>query len=162
MSIVPGNGIRAPTLVSGSGAQRFVEIFTRFGMPSSVVSLQAGDAATRKLVRSVMMKGWAAVVIEALQAAEAAGCTDWLWRNMTNEISRADENTLRKLVKGTHKHGSRRLHEMEASTELLQELGVEPIMTSATTENLRHVLQNWPDPNDDSDPRALPHWWHKI
>jgi len=162
MSIVPGNGIRAPTLVSGSGAQHFVDIFSGFGMPSSMVSLQAGDAATRKLVRSVMMKGLAAVVIESLQAAEAAGCADWLWRNIADEISRADEKTLRRLVKGTHAHGLRRLHEMEASTELLQELSVEPIMTSSTTENLRRVLQDWPDPDDDSDPRSLPHWWHTI
>ena len=162
MSIVPGNGVRAPTLVSGTGAQRFVEVFSGFGMPSSVVSQQAGDAATRKLVRSVMMKGLAAVVIEALQAAEAAGCTDWIWRNIADDITQSDEERLRRLVKGTHKHGLRRLHEMEASTGLLQELGVEPIMTRSTTENLRRVVQNWPDPNDDSDSRSLPHWWDQI
>ena len=164
MAIVPGRGVRAPTLVSGSGAERFVDYFRVFGMPTSVVSDTAGDAAARKLVRSVAMKGLAAVMIEAMQAAEAAGCGEWLWQNIADEISGADEKFLARLVKGTHAHGLRRLHEMEASTELLASLGVEPIMTASTTENLHRVLRDWPDPKKEagSDQRALPLWWERI
>lgn len=164
MAIVPGNGVKAPTLVSGTGAQRFVEIFQDFGMPTSLVSDQAGDAAARKLVRSVMMKGLAAVVIESMEAAEAAGCGAWLWRNISDEISRADETMLTRLVKGTHLHGLRRLHEMEACCELLAALEVEPLMTASTTANLRKILRDWPDPKQDAagDNSKLPGWWDEI
>ena len=164
MSIVPGNGVRAPTLVSGSGARRFVDIFTVLGMPTSMVSEQAGDAASRKLVRSVMMKGLAAVVIEAMQAAEAAGCVDWLWQNLSVEITAADEKLLSRLVRGTHRHGLRRLHEMEAATELLRALEIEPLMTAATAENLRRVVEDWPDPvtGDSGGKQRLPGWWDRI
>ena len=163
-AIVPGYGVRAPTLVSGSGAQRFVEAFSRFGMPTSAVSDTAGDAASRKLVRSVAMKGLAAVVIEAMQAAEAAGCSDWLWQNLGNQIAAADEKFLPRLVRGTHAHALRRLHEMEASAELLDSLGVQPIMTASTVENLQKVLSDWPDAKGDAEAggKSFPSWWDKI
>jgi len=161
MAIVPGRGIRVPTLVSGTGASRFVEIFEPLGMPSRAVGSGAGDAASRKLLRSVMMKGLAAVVIEAMQAAEAAGCADWLWQNIGEELANADEQTLRRLVRGTHAHGLRRLHEMEAAAELLTTLGVEPIMAAAVVENLRNLLKTWPAPGEDSaqGDSKLPNWW---
>ena len=161
MAIVPGKGIRVPTLVSGSGARRFVDLFETFGMSSQVVSAVAGDAAARKLVRSVMMKGLASAAIEAMQAAEAVGCADWLWQNMSAELVNADDRTLRRLVRGTHLHGPRRIHEMEAATELLQSLGIEPIMTGAIAENLRNLVRSWPAaaPDAADDGRKLPDWW---
>jgi 3-hydroxyisobutyrate dehydrogenase-like beta-hydroxyacid dehydrogenase len=110
-------------------------------MPVNQVSEQAGDAALRKLLRSVMMKGLAGCVIEALRGAEQAGCAEWLWDNLADEITRADARILSRLVRGSGPHAVRRLHEMEAALAMLQELGVEPIMTRATVENLRHIPQ---------------------
>ena len=91
---------------------------------------------------SVFMKGLAGVMIEALEAAEAAGLSDWLWENLTSEIAGADERLVRRLVAGTAPHALRRLHEMEASAELLEELSVEPLMTRGTVANLRRVLEH--------------------
>jgi len=111
-----------------------------------------------------MMKGLAAVVIEAMQAAETAGCADWLWRNLNDEITAADATTLARLVRGTQLHGARRLHEMQASSELLRSLGVEPLMTDATVENLHRILQEWPVPGASSDAKdlKLPDWWRVL
>ncbi|MDH3388511.1 MAG: DUF1932 domain-containing protein [Gammaproteobacteria bacterium] len=83
---------------------------------------------------------------------------------MADEIGRADEATLARLVKGTQAHGLGRLQEMEAPIELLHKLGVEPVMTTLTEANLRKALENWPDPKNDSgaDGRSLPKWWNKI
>ena len=146
MSTVPGKGLRTPALASGPGAAEFVRVFSGLGMPVAMVSATPGDAATRKLLRSVVMKGIAGSVIEAMRAAEIAGCADWLWRNLAEEITRADEAFLSRLVRGTGQHASRRLHEMEASRDLLLQLGVEPVMTRATVENLRGVPeQGLPD-----------------
>ena len=141
LAVVPGNGLRTKALASGKGADRFRGIFRQLGMPVDALGGQAGDAATRKLLRSVFMKGLAAVMIEALQAAEKADLADWLWDNLTTEIALADENLVRRLVAGTVPHAQRRLHEMEASVQLLQDLGVEPLMTRGTVENLRRVLK---------------------
>jgi len=139
MGTVPGKGLRTPALASGNGADRFVQTFSNLGMPVIKASDIPGDAATRKLLRSIMMKGLAAMVIEAMRGAEKAGCSDWLWEHLAGEISRADAKLLSRLVRGTGIHAKRRLHEMEAAAALLVDLGVEPVMTSATVENLRQV-----------------------
>lgn len=141
LGTVPGKGIKTPALASGTGAERFVQAFSALAMPVSKVSDCAGDAAMRKLLRSVMMKGLAGCVIEAMRAAEKAGCAEWLWGNLADEITRADEKLLSRLVRGSGPHAVRRLHEMEASMAMLEELGVEPLMTRGTVENLRKIPQ---------------------
>ena len=133
MSVVPGNGLRTPALVSGPGAVRYVELLAPFGIDLEAIGPEPGAAATRKLLRSVFMKGLAAIVIEAMHAAEQAGQQDWLWGNIVDEVTSAGAPLLSRLVRGTGPHARRRLHEMEASTALLEELGVEPLMTRATT-----------------------------
>jgi 3-hydroxyisobutyrate dehydrogenase-like beta-hydroxyacid dehydrogenase len=139
MTTVPGNGLRTPSLASGEGATRYVELFRRLGVPVERVSDVPGDAATRKLLRSVMVKGLAALVIEAMRAGEKAGCQEWLWKNLSAAIRDADEAFVARLVRGTGKHAIRRLHEMEASAALLEELGVDPVLTRATVESLKRV-----------------------
>lgn len=139
MSTVPGKGLKVPALTSGPGADRFVSTMAPLGMPVSKVSSKPGDAATRKLLRSVMMKGLAGVVVEAMRAGEQAGCADWLWQNLADQITAADGALLSRLVNGTGIHSLRRRHEMEAAQALLEDLGVDPVMTRATVENLRRI-----------------------
>ena len=88
------------------------------------------------------MKGLAAVVIEAMTAAEAAGQRDWLWGNLVDEITAAGEPMLSRMVRGTGPHAVRRLHEMEASAALITGLGVDPIMTDATVASLHRVIRD--------------------
>jgi len=140
MTVVPGNGLRTPALAAGTGAERFVRTLNPLGMPVEAISQVPGDAATRKLLRSVMMKGLASLVIEAMQAGHAAGCAEWLWKNIADQIVATDEVMLSRLVTGTDLHALRRLHEMEASMSLLLELGVDPVMTRSTVESLKQVL----------------------
>jgi 3-hydroxyisobutyrate dehydrogenase-like beta-hydroxyacid dehydrogenase len=143
MAIVPGHGARTPALASGSGAAAFAAAFAALGFDSvEVISTEAGDAATRKLLRSIFMKGFAAVIIEAMTAAEAAGQGDWLWGNLVDEITAAGEPMLSRLVRGTGPHAVRRLHEMEASAALITGLGVDAIMTDATVASLHRVIRD--------------------
>jgi 3-hydroxyisobutyrate dehydrogenase-like beta-hydroxyacid dehydrogenase len=139
MTLVPGNGLRTPALASGLASERFVSIFKPLGMPVESISQVPGDAATRKLLRSVMMKGLASLVIEAMRAGYAAGCEKWLWKNIAEQLDAADEKMLSRLVTGTGVHALRRLHEMEASLSLLQDLEVDPVMTRATVESHKQV-----------------------
>ena len=140
MAIVPGRGIRTRALAAGTGADRFVKSFLPLGMPVESLGTSAGDAATRKLLRSVFTKGLAAVIFEALRGAEAAGLSGWLWQNISTEITQADERLLNRLVTGSEVHAERRLHEMEAAAGLLRELGIEPVMTDSTVKNLAKLM----------------------
>jgi 3-hydroxyisobutyrate dehydrogenase-like beta-hydroxyacid dehydrogenase len=139
MAPVPGLGLHTPALASGSGAEAFIGALAPLGMPVEFGGDNAGDAATRKLLRSVVMKGFAALIAESMEAAHAAGLAEETWANLVEQFTRADGALLRRLVEGTAPHALRRLHEMEASAELLEDLGVDPVMTRSTVESLRRV-----------------------
>ena len=126
---VPARGLGTPALASGTGAQAFADALGPLGMPVEVVSEQAGDAATLKLLRSVFMKGLAASALESVAAAEAAGHADWLKEEIAAVIGRP---LLDRLLEGSHAHAARRVDEMESAVGLLRELGVEPRVAGAS------------------------------
>jgi 3-hydroxyisobutyrate dehydrogenase-like beta-hydroxyacid dehydrogenase len=136
MAPVPGRGLRTPMLVSGPGATRYAEILAAYGADVTVQPGPAGAAIARKLLRSVFYKGLAAAVVEALAAAEAAGCADWLRGEISAELSGFDEQTIERLVDGTHRHARRRADEMTAAAEQLLGLGVRPRITAAARDLL--------------------------
>ena len=97
MSPVPGRGLHTPMVVSGPAAEDVARLLGACGATVSVLPGPAGAAATRKLLRSVFYKGMAAAAIEALHAARAAGCEDWLREHIAAELAAADAGTLARL-----------------------------------------------------------------
>ena len=136
MAPVPGRGLRTPMLVSGEGAEEFARELTALGAGVTVQPGPAGAAISRKLLRSVFYKGLAAAVVEALAAAEAAGCADWLRENISGELVGFDETAIDRLVDGTHRHARRRADEMTAAVQQLEELGVQPRVSAAARDLL--------------------------
>jgi 3-hydroxyisobutyrate dehydrogenase-like beta-hydroxyacid dehydrogenase len=139
MAPVPGRGLRTPMLASGPAATRVAEMLAPLGASVETMDGPPGLAAERKLLRSVFFKGLAAAVVEALAAGRAAGCEDWLRDNITEELTRAGESTVERLVTGTHQHAVRRADEMTAATDMLTELGVTPTITAATRDLLTRL-----------------------
>lgn len=148
MATVPGKGIRTPQLASGDGAGDYAGMIRCFGATVQVVGDQPGDAATRKLLRSIVTKGLAALLLEARAAGRAAGLEDWLWRHLVETISSADEALMRRLTEGQAEHAVRRQHEMEACATLLEELAVPSTMTAATAATLRQLASGAHDATD--------------
>jgi 3-hydroxyisobutyrate dehydrogenase-like beta-hydroxyacid dehydrogenase len=145
MAPVPGRGVRTPALVSGSGAELFAQHLGRLGMPVEVVGPEPGQAAVRKLLRSVFMKGLAASAIEALSAAAAAGCEDWLREEIAAALTSADSALLERLETGSRRHAARRVHEVRDASALLRELGVEPRVSEASAGWLTQLQQEGDD-----------------
>lgn len=141
MSPVPGRGLKTPSLVSGPGAGRYRDLLAPLGAEVAVVGEAPGEAATRKLLRSVFFKGMAAVVVEALEAARRLGLEAEVRANIARTLAEADEGLVDRLWEGSFRHAHRRLEEMEAASLLLEEAGVEPIMARATAEHLRGLLE---------------------
>ena len=127
-------GMRTPAMVSGAGAQRYARLFTGLGAEVEVIDGGPGAAATRKLLRSVFMKGLAGVVLETLEAGRAAGCESWVRGQLAAELDGADEKLLTRLEEGSRQHAPRRVHEMEAAHDLLRELEAPSRITLATLE----------------------------
>jgi 3-hydroxyisobutyrate dehydrogenase-like beta-hydroxyacid dehydrogenase len=147
MAPVPGTGLRTPALASGPGAAAFVAAMAPLGMPVEHAGDEAGLASTRKLLRSIVMKGLAGILIESLQAAEAAGLGTETWDNIAAQLATADEALMRRLLGGTKRHARRRIEEMDATAAMLADLGVDPTMTAATEALLRRV---------EADPSVVP------
>jgi 3-hydroxyisobutyrate dehydrogenase-like beta-hydroxyacid dehydrogenase len=141
MSPVPGNGLRTPMLSCGPAAGQFARLFGQLGATVEVLPGPPGVAATRKLVRSVFYKGLAAAVTEALRAARAAGCEEWLRDNIRHELASASAATLDRLEHGSVQHALRRTDEMAAASEQLRQLGVPPRVASASEQWLRQLAE---------------------
>jgi 3-hydroxyisobutyrate dehydrogenase-like beta-hydroxyacid dehydrogenase len=132
MAPVPGQGLRVPMLASGDQADYVAATLRKLGADIEVLDGPAGLAATRKLLRSVFYKGMAASIVEALAAARAAGLEDWLTQHIAEELAKQDAATLTRIVAGTRQHAVRRGREMAAAAEMLTDLGVQPIMATAS------------------------------
>jgi 3-hydroxyisobutyrate dehydrogenase-like beta-hydroxyacid dehydrogenase len=132
MAPVPGRGLGVPMLASGESAEQVAAMLSAFGADIEVLDGPAGLAASKKLLRSVFYKGMAASIVEALEAARAAGCEPWLREHIAEELTKADASTLDRIVAGTRQHAVRRGAEMEAAAEMLTELGVQPLMADAS------------------------------
>jgi 3-hydroxyisobutyrate dehydrogenase-like beta-hydroxyacid dehydrogenase len=139
LGAVPARGLRTPALASGPGAGAFATLFRSLGMPVEVVSAEPGDAAAMKLLRSVFMKGLAAAAIESTQAAGAAGHPDWLRAQLADVIG---QPLLERLLEGSRTHAARRVEEMEAASELLRELGIEPHVANASAAVLSELARD--------------------
>ena len=139
MSPVPGKGVATPMLVAGDGAARLRELLTPLGGRVTVQPGAPGTAISRKLLRSVFYKSVSAAIVEALTAAEAAGCEDWLRENITEEMTSFGPETIERMIYGVHKHAHRRAQEMTAAVEQLDDLGIESRMAAGARDFLRDL-----------------------
>ncbi|GIF04621.1 NAD(P)-dependent oxidoreductase [Actinoplanes siamensis] len=139
MAPVPGKGLRTPMVVSGDGAALYAELLGGLGADVTVQPGPAGTAISRKLLRSIFYKGLAAAVVEALAAAEAAGCGDWLHDNISAELAGFDAHAIDRLVDGTHQHARRRADEMTAAAEQVASLGLTPRVATAARDLLAAI-----------------------
>ncbi|WP_329237189.1 DUF1932 domain-containing protein [Actinoallomurus sp. NBC_01490] len=132
MAPVPGKGLFTPMLVSGPAARAYAGLLGPVGARVTTLDGPAGEAATRKLLRSVFFKGMAAAAVEALHAARQAGLEDWMRQHIAEELASADETFAGRLETGSYRHAVRRAEEMRAASQLLGELDVPARISDAS------------------------------
>jgi 3-hydroxyisobutyrate dehydrogenase-like beta-hydroxyacid dehydrogenase len=142
MAPVPGRGVRTPALASGPGAPLFARVMVGFGMPVTLLDLEPGAAAARKLVRSVFVKGMTTALAEAVAAGERLGCADWIAVEAGRTLDEADAEFAQRLLEGSRTHARRRMDEMAAAAAMLDELGVEPRVAAASEAWLRELTRS--------------------
>jgi 3-hydroxyisobutyrate dehydrogenase-like beta-hydroxyacid dehydrogenase len=132
MARVPPYGARVPILLAGSRAVDAAERLNALGMCCEAVGERIGQASAVKMIRSVIIKGVEALLIESLTAAERAGVTERILDSIADTFPGIDwRETATYYIGRTHQHGARRVTEMNESAETLRSLGVEPILSSA-------------------------------
>ena len=82
-----------------------------------------------KLLRSVLMKGLASVVVEAVTAGRAAGLEEWIRAQIAGQLAGDGQAVIDRFLTGTAKHALRRSKEMQDTASYLSDLGVPAEMT---------------------------------
>ena len=155
--------LKTPLVASGPQATAFRDALAPFGMDIKVVSDIPGAASAMKLIRSVFMKGLAALLFESMEAAHRRGMLDVCAEDISATF---DAIPFRKILKryicSTPAHAGRRVHEMKESLDMLQSINSRDRMTRATAafmkefagsgldkqfpqeaDNVRDVLDAW-------------------
>ena len=120
MKPVPGLAELVPMAVAGPAAQRLIDRLAPAGLQLEYVSEQVGQAAARKLTRSILAKCMAGVVIDFMWAADAMGLTDWAYQELLNEFDSISSATAKRYLAGTVTHVKRREIEMLDVVEMLE------------------------------------------
>jgi 3-hydroxyisobutyrate dehydrogenase-like beta-hydroxyacid dehydrogenase len=133
---------QTPMLHAGLHAAAVAPILAALGMRATIAGTEVGAAAAIKMVRSVVVKGIEALTLECFLAAARAGVVDEVASSLKNNYPGLDWSKIVPYnLERMAVHGERRAAEMEEVAETLRELGVEPLMTSATVKRQREMGQ---------------------
>ena len=141
MAPVPPKGIKTPFLLSGPGAKLLKEKLEKFNLNMVVLSEIIGDSSTKKLLRSIVYKGIAAVICEAIEAGKAFGAEDYI-REQISSVIGGNNELIDRFIEGSYTHAERRIHEMEAVISMLQEKNIEPLLSTAAKNNLEKIQRS--------------------
>ncbi|MFN9489184.1 MAG: DUF1932 domain-containing protein [Betaproteobacteria bacterium] len=135
-------GLKVPFVASGPHAAEFRDRLTPHGMVINVVGKGPGDASAMKLIRSVLMKGLAMLLLDTMEAAQRRNILDAVIEDSSvtfNEIP--FQKIIKRYVGGTAVHCERRVHEMKECLELLHDMGSTDRSTRATISMLREMVK---------------------
>lgn len=138
MGTVPGNGHKVPMLASGAGAPLFVEKMKAYGMNLVLLEGPAGKSSASKMFRSIFMKGFVTLMLEAVVAGHKYGIEDDVLDSIEETLTAGDFRTIVNgmLARGVI-HSERREHEMDEVIATLKSLKVDSTMSEATKAKLR-------------------------
>lgn len=140
MAPVPLQGIRTPLLVSGKASKRLNMALSKLDNIESIAG-EVGEAATLKLLRSIVYKGIAAVICEAMEAADYFNKEKYMRKQIASIIGDNDD-LVNRFINGSRQHAVRRLHEMEAVEHMLSSSDLSAVMSNGAIQNLSRYSKN--------------------
>jgi len=131
---------QAPCLLAGPHADAALQATQNLGMATEVAGAEIGAASTRKMIRSVMIKGLEALTLECFLAAREAGLDGNIMASMEASFPGFDwTRRAPYMIERAATHGIRRAAEMEEVAKTLSDLGLSPHMTNGTVKRQREV-----------------------
>ncbi len=137
MGPIPAFLNKVPINASGIGAEEFRNVMSPYDMNITPLGDEPGQAAAIKMFRSIFMKGYVALLLETVIAAEKFSASEEVLKSIaeTMEKDSFHESTRLLLPRGVI-HAERRAFEMEEVIRTLDSLEVESSMSRATREKL--------------------------
>ena len=139
---------RTPLLLAGPHAETvMLLLIDELEMRGAIAGPETGAAAALKMIRSVMIKGIEALTLECFLAAKRAGIVEEVAASLKNNYPTLDWNRVIEYnLERMASHGVRRADEMDQVAETLRELGIEPLMATATSARQREMGQIGKEP----------------
>ena len=139
---------QTPVLLAGPHAETVMPLLIdELEMRGAIAGDEVGQAAGLKMIRSVMIKGIEALTLECFLAAKRAGIVDEVAASLKNNYPTLDWNKVIEYnIERMASHGVRRADEMDQVAETLRELGIDPLMATATSTRQREMGQIGKEP----------------
>ena len=154
--------IGSPILLGGPHASDFVDSARDLGFSGvEFFAPSVGPASATKLCRSVVVKGFEALLMESMLTARTWGVEKPVLDSLSNLLPAADWAALAEyMIRRSIEHGERRSEEMVEAASAVTNAGVEPLMATATArrqawadkhrdalnaDDLGGLLEEWPD-----------------
>ena len=135
MTSIPPYRIRVPLLLGGGGAAELAPLLERLGFAAKLASERLGVASATKMCRSVMIKGFEAMVIESFTAARAYGVEDAVVASLYETFPGIDwEKQGAYFFQRVIEHGRRRSEEVREVAQTVREAGLTPWSSQGTAE----------------------------
>ena len=132
MARVPSYDHKVPILLAGRTATQTAATLNAVGMACEAVGDEIGQACAVKMIRSVIVKGVEALLLESLTAAEKAGVTERILNSISETFPGIDWRHMATYYIGrTHQHGARRVTEMREAAATLKSFGMDPVLSTA-------------------------------
>lgn len=135
-------GHKVPILASGDGAEAWHDAMTPWGMNITIVGAgsKPGDASRIKLVRSCFTKGLEALLTESLIFAHKCGLEDRFMQSVCSTIEKQPFADLVVMLAGSDfVHSERRGFEMGEAMELMEKVGVKPLVAAGAKARMEHT-----------------------
>jgi 3-hydroxyisobutyrate dehydrogenase-like beta-hydroxyacid dehydrogenase len=131
---------KSPCLISGPHVRDAAAAMQHLGMSIEVAGDEIGLAATRKMVRSIMIKGLEALTLECFLAARKAGVETETLASLEASFPSFDwQKRAPYMLERAMTHGIRRAEEMEHAVQTLKDLGLAQCMTDGTVKRQREI-----------------------
>ena len=135
MTSIPPYRIRVPLLLGGPNAAALAPALDALGFAPKLASERLGVASATKMCRSVMIKGFEAMIIESFTTARAYGVEDAVLASLKETFPGIDwEKQGAYFFQRVIEHGRRRSEEMREVAETVREIGLTPWSAAGTAE----------------------------
>lgn len=135
----PADGHGLPILASGPAAERMRDALVPWGMRIEVVGPDIGTASGIKILRSVVMKGIEALLVECLLASRQLGIEQPILRSLDRTFAKPFSELANGLLTTGAIHAERRSEEVAMSADALAEAGLDNTVAAAAAARLRWV-----------------------
>lgn len=133
MAPVAPYGHQVPCLIGGPGAQALAPRAQALGMKMETVAAEVGQASAIKMFRSIVIKGLEALMLESMLASSEYGVEARVLASLKETFPSIDwEKLSGYLIERVVSHGKRRAAEMREVADTVREMGLDPVMASAT------------------------------